>query len=120
MKLHLASVALVIATVGCAGRFERQMTSDVNQFVGKDIHVAIAKLGYPGKEETIAGDHIYRWAMNGGGRAMTGAAGPIAVTDMTVYGCSIDLVVDASNMVTRGNWAGDRKSCGNFEDRLED
>jgi hypothetical protein len=33
--------------------------SDVNQFVGKDIHVAIAKLGYPGKEETIAGDHIW-------------------------------------------------------------
>jgi len=111
---------VAFVAVGCAARFERYMTSGVNQFVGKDIHVAIAKLGYPGREETIAGDHIYRWAANAGGTAVTGAAGPWAFTDIRNSGCSVDLVVDASNVVTRADWAGDRKSCGDIEDRLYD
>ncbi len=61
----LTTVEVVaVAAAGCAHRFERNMTEDLNKFVGKDIHAAIAELGYPAKEETIAGDHIFRWGIN--------------------------------------------------------
>lgn len=116
----VAYVITLAVLVGCAGRFERQMTDGLNQFVGKDIHVAIAKLGYPAAEQRIAGDHLYRWGVSGGSTALTSAAAGIAVTQVSPSGCVIDLVVNDANVVTRVSWSGQRRPCSAFEDRLEE
>jgi hypothetical protein len=121
LRHFLIYVGFIVVLVGCGARFERQMTEDVHQLVGKDIHVAISKLGYPSREETIAGDHLFRWSINGGS---TGTATTI-VPGLTNFssspsGCAIDLVVDKSNVVNRAAWAGDRRTCGDFEDKLEE
>jgi hypothetical protein len=106
-SLLIAVVALIGA--GCAAHFERAMTEDLNQFVGKDIHVAISELGYPGREETIAGDHIFRWGMNMGSASMgssTGifGTGAFGMSKTKATGCLVDLVVDNGNVVTRASW----------------
>ncbi len=113
-------VAFAVALVGCGARFERQMNADVNQFVGKDIHVAISKLGYPPKEETIAGDHLFRWSINGGSTGIASTVLGVTSFSSSPSGCAIDLVVDGSNVVTRAAWAGDRRTCGALQDKLEE
>jgi hypothetical protein len=114
------AIAIVLTTlaVGCQARFERTMTTQVNQFVGEDIHAAIAKLGYPSRQESIAGERIYRWATDGSATPVTAAA-QVESTQVTQLACAIDLVVDASNVVIRGTWAGARDACSAMQDRLE-
>jgi hypothetical protein len=120
-RLLIAGVALIAA--GCAAHFERAMNEDLNQFVGKDIHVAISELGYPGREETIAGDHIFRWGMNMGSASMgssTGifGTGAFGMSKTKATGCLVDLVVDNGNVVTRASWSGSKSSCEDLEGRL--
>lgn len=118
---RICGLFLVLAlAAGCAARFERLMTQDTSALVGKDIHAAIAKLGYPAAEQHIAGDHIYRWGANGGSTALTSAVAGVAVTQVTPSGCTIDLVVNDANVVTRANWQGDRRACAAYQERLEE
>lgn len=119
MRLALVIVCLATATVGCAGRFERQMSQDLDGLNGHDIHAAIKKLGYPSREEVIAGDHVYRWVFDGGTTAVAYAPGALGVGMSKAHRCSIDVVVDASNIVTHSSWSGDRKGCDDIEDKLE-
>jgi hypothetical protein len=115
-SLLIAVVALIGA--GCAAHFERAMTVDLNQFVGKDIHVAISELGYPGREETIAGDHIFRWGMNMGSASMGSSTGIFGMSKTKATGCLVDLVVDNGSVVTRASWSGSKSSCEDLEGRL--
>jgi hypothetical protein len=119
MRIHfLAGFVLLAAIAGCAAHFERAMTEDLNPFVGKDIHVAIGKLGYPAKEETIAGDHIFRWGVNVGSASIGTSNGILGMSKTKVTGCLIDLVVDNANIVTRTSWSGTKSSCEDLEGRL--
>jgi hypothetical protein len=118
MRVHVVTTVMVLATAaGCAARFERNMTETLNQFVGKDIHVAIAQLGYPAKEETIAGDHIFRWGIDVGSASMGTSNGILGMSKTKATGCLIDLVVDNTNTITRTSWSG-TKACEDLEGRL--
>lgn len=120
-RLLAASVAL-IAAAGCAHHFEIAMNEDLQQFVGKDIHAAIAQLGYPASEGVIAGDHIYRWGLNVGsasiGTSGVFGTGIFSMSNTKTTGCLVDLVVDNTNVVTRASWSGSKDSCDNVEERL--
>jgi hypothetical protein len=119
MRAHVMTTVMVFATAaGCAHRFERNMTETLNQFVGKDIHVAIAELGYPAKEDTIAGDHIFRWGINVGAASIGTSNGILGMSKTKATGCMIDLVVDNTNIVTRTSWTGTKSACEDLEDRL--
>ncbi len=119
MRVHVVTTVMVLATsAGCAARFERNMTETLDQFTGKDIHVAIAKLGYPAKEDTIAGDHIFRWGINVGSASMGTSNGILGMSKTKATGCLIDLVVDSTNTITRTSWSGSKSSCEDLEGRL--
>jgi hypothetical protein len=119
MRVHVMTTVIVLATAaGCAAHFERSMTEDLNQFMGKDIHVAIAELGYPAKEDTIAGDHIFRWGINVGSASMGTSNGILGMSKTKATGCLIDLVVDNTNTITRTSWSGTKSSCEDLEGRL--
>ena len=119
MRVHVVTTVMVLASAaGCAARFERNMTETLNQFVGKDIHVAIAELGYPAKEDTIAGDHIFRWGINVGAASIGTSNGILGMSKTKATGCMIDLVVDNTNIVTRTSWTGTKSACEDLEDRL--
>ena len=119
MRVYVMTMVMVLATAaGCAARFERNMTEDLSQFTGKDIHVAIAQLGYPAKEETIAGDHIFRWGINVGSASMGTSNGILGMSKTKATGCMIDLVVDNTNIVTRTSWSGTKSACEDLEEKL--
>jgi len=123
MKRPLLITLVALIAAGCAAHFERAMDEDLNQFVGKDIHVAISELGYPATEESIAGDHIYRWGINMGSASMgssTGifGAGAFGMSKTKATGCLLDLVVDNGNVVTRASWSGSKSSCEDVEGHL--
>jgi hypothetical protein len=119
MRVHVMMTVMVFATAtGCAHRFERNMTAELNQFVGKDIHVAITELGYPAKEDTIAGDHIFRWGINVGSASIGTSNGILGMSKTKSTGCLIDLVVDDTNIVTRTSWSGTKSACDDLEERL--
>lgn len=120
MRVHVMATVMVLATAaGCAARFERNMTDTLNKrFVGKDIHAAIADLGYPAGEDTIAGDHIFRWGINVGSASIGTSNGILGMGKTTATGCMIDLVVDNTNVITRTSWSGTKSACEDLEDRL--
>jgi hypothetical protein len=119
LSAYALSAAMVFAAAaGCAHRFELNMTEDLNRFVGKDIHVAIAELGYPAKEDTIAGDHIFRWGINVGATSIGTSNGILGMSKTKATGCLVDLVVDNTNIVTRASWSGTKSACEDLEDRL--
>jgi hypothetical protein len=119
MRVHVVMTVMVLATAaGCAARFDRNMTEDLDQFTGKDIHVAIAKLGYPAREDTIAGDHIYRWGINVGSASIGTSNGILGMSKTEATGCMIDLVVDNTNVVTRTSWSGTPSACADLEEKL--
>lgn len=121
MRVHVLVMMVVAAfstAAGCAHRFERNMTEDLNKFVGNDIHAAIRELGYPAKEETIAGDHIFRWGINVGSASMGTSNGILGMSKTKATGCMIDLVVDNKNIVTRTSWSGTKSSCEDLEEKL--
>lgn len=119
MRVHVMMTVMVLATAtGCAHRFERSMTEDLNRFVGKDIHAAIVELGYPAREETIAGDHVFRWGINVGSASIGTTNGILGMSKTKATGCLIDLVVDNTNMVTRTSWSGTKSACEDLEERL--
>jgi hypothetical protein len=119
MRVHMMMTIMVLATAaGCAAHFERNMTEDLNHFTGKDIHVAISQLGYPAKEETIAGDHIFRWGINVGSASMGTSNGILGMSKTKATGCMIDLVVNDTNIVTRTSWSGTKAACEDLEGKL--
>ncbi len=109
----------VAAAVGCAATLERNMNSGLQRFVGKDVHEAIRVLGYPAADQVIAGDHVYRWSTSAGATALTTAAGGVGLTQVNAEGCTIDLVVDPANVVTRYSWTGTRRSCDRYDDLMD-
>ncbi len=119
MRVNVMLTTMVLVTAsGCAAHFERNMTEDLNQFTGKDIHVAIAQLGYPAKEETIAGDHIFRWGINVGSASMGTSNGILGMSKTKATGCMIDLVVNDTGIVTRTSWSGTKAACEDLEGKL--
>jgi hypothetical protein len=97
---HFALAAgTVICLSGCIG-----MDNAVQSLRGKNITVAVAKLGYPSEERDMLGHSIYSWKTGnpfGGG----------------LY-CNFDLVVDSSNKIENGSWEGNNGGCASLAGRL--
>ena len=117
--MRILVIGLCVTAGGCAAALERNMNSELHRFVGKDIHEAIRVLGYPAADQVIAGDHVYRWSTSAGASALTTVAGGVGITQVNTDECTIDLVVDAANVVTRYSWAGDRRSCDRYDDLMD-
>jgi hypothetical protein len=116
--LVIAMVMVLAATAGCAARFERTMTEELNQFAGKNIHVAIAELDYPAREDNIAGDRIFRWGINMGSASIGTSNGILGMSKTEATGCLIDVVVDNTNTISRTSWSGSKSACERVEGRL--
>lgn len=106
MKIAVPVLTLMLA--GCAANFIKDMETGLQPFVGKDIHVAIKKLGYPAGEKTIAGDKVFTWSTLQPG-----------TTEAQGSWCTVELITDEADRVRTFQWSGDRRGCGPFEDILE-
>ena len=94
MRLFLLPLFLLIS--GCAhslGDFSRQM----NELVGQPVQTAFARLGYPDRQEEIAGNTVYYWG-----------------TDQPVGASCTFKIVASKGIVESWDGYGNAAGCGSY------
>ena len=95
MKRWIAPAWLLLAGCVVTG-----LNSGLQALVGQDITAAVKVLGYPNGARTMTGGTLYIWS--------TGSV-PNAQT------CTIQITVDASNRIKRGQYNGNGGACAPYE-----
>lgn len=96
------AMAVCVAFSACAG----QMIKDkLPAYVGQPINALIAKLGFPTRQDTIAGQTVYVWTTGG-------------MVEGTSFGCTIRAIVDTQNVITRWDFQGNERGCANYASML--
>jgi hypothetical protein len=70
-------------------------------YVGQPASALFKKLGFPTRQDQIAGQKVYVWA--------TGQ-----VVEGTSYGCTIRAIVGAQDIITQWDFQGNERGCGNY------
>jgi hypothetical protein len=116
MRLSLiATTAALLA--GCA---IGQLSNDVKPYVGRDIHELVARLGSPtGKQETT-GELVYVWSADSEGVLSTtsGAEGTRTGTMTAHYECTLEVTVNAQNVIQSYQIDGSNAGCAAFRRHL--
>lgn len=100
MRAIIVTAALLLGA--CAGETIR---SRMTTMVGQPASVAIAKLGLPTEEQTIAGQHVYIWSSN---RLVEGSS----------WICRIRAVIGANDTIKSFDLDGNEAGCEQFARRL--
>jgi hypothetical protein len=110
MKRWIAPALLLLAGCVVTG-----LNSGLQALVGQDISAAVKMLGYPDGARTTTGGTIYIWSS--GHSALlpaTGNAGSAA----NAQTCTIQITVDATNRIKRGQYNGNPGACAPYERAL--
>jgi hypothetical protein len=109
--------AVVTALAGCAAT---QLSNDVKPYVGRDAHELAERLGSPtGKRETT-GDRVYVWSADSEGVLSTNsdAAGTRSGTVIAHYECTLEVTVDAQNIIESYQVEGSNAGCAAFRRQI--
>lgn len=128
-------LGVLVWTAGCASWGD--MKRGLDGLLGKPLDAAIAKLGYPTAEQTIAGRKLYRWQVSEQSTIVTptvatttGTVGAglgsvpysvrttSAIVEPVVYHCQIVLEVDKMEIVQRYQYDGNLGGCESYITRL--
>ena len=97
MRVMLVAAAVLMA--GCAAHYHKNMDMDMKALVGKNVGVAVDRLGYPSNKLTISGNTVYVWDANG---------------------CTIHIGTDAYDDIIRFDYDGSRRDCEKYYDALDE
>jgi hypothetical protein len=92
------AMAAGLAVAACAGQ---TIKDKLPAYMGQPIGALIAKLGFPTRQDMIAGQTVYVWTVNG-------------MQEGTSYGCTIRAIVDAQNVMTRWDFQGNEGACTRY------
>jgi hypothetical protein len=113
----LCCSAALLASCINPGQFDRGLQG----LVGKDIHAAFSRLGYPASQRVIAGDTVYTWSSS---RHAEVALPTSSTTTGTVGGdpfyatttghetthlhfhCTVELITGADAVIKHFQWEG--------------
>src|SRR5271156_2055493 len=101
---------MLAALVGCA---INRLSNEVKPYVGRDIQELAKRLGNPtGKRETT-GDRVYVWSAGSDGtlRTDTGPGGVKTGTMAVRYECTLEVTVDAQNVIQSYQIDGSNAGC---------
>jgi hypothetical protein len=116
MRAILAAATLA-ALAACAAD---RLSNLVKPYVGRDAHELAARLGTPtGKRET-SGDRVYVWSVDSEGVLSTNsdAAGTRTGTVIAHYECTLEVTVDAQNIIQSYLVEGSNAGCAAFRRQL--
>lgn len=88
----------VVALSACAGQ---TIKDRMPAYMGRPIDDLIAKLGFPTRQDSIAGQTVYVWSVSG-------------MDEGTSYGCTIRAIIDAQSIVARWDYQGNEGACGRY------
>jgi hypothetical protein len=94
----------ILAALALAGCSIGTIKEGMNDLKGQPISAAIAKLGLPNEEATIAGVKTYTWR--------TGT-----IADGNQYQCRIRVMMDG-NVIGSYEGSGDMGTCSRYADKL--
>ena len=99
--MRLLTWMMAITLAGCV---MNKLEARIDALVGKDIHVAIARLGYPNETRTVVGDTVYTW-----------------VTDIRApYPCRLALIAGPSGIIKTRSLEGTELGCKRYNDALDE
>jgi hypothetical protein len=132
MARRISALLFVLGLL--SGCVSQNMNAGLQGLLGRDIHVAVDKLGYPNQKRQMLGDTIYVWAISDTSMGVvpitdttTGHVGsvPIAATTTSYVPtvenlhCEIELAVGANNIIKHWEWRGNMGACAGWANRLK-
>jgi hypothetical protein len=110
----LCTILLAAGLAGCATS-ESIGKSIQEKYVGRPIGSAIDRLGFPTRDQTMAGRHVYTWDISRTSPNLTTlASGQVVIQGSSTYGCSLGLEVDSNDVVIRYSFTGQMGACEAF------
>jgi hypothetical protein len=73
--------------------------------VGQPASALIAKLGYPTREEQVAGHKAFAWSSG-------------QVVEGTSYSCTLRAILDAQDVISAWDFQGNERGCEQYAMRL--
>lgn len=124
--LFVAALASVVLCSCVMQNLQKNLAS----YVGQPLDVAIAHMGLPSGERTIAGHHVYVWTNQNqmvlptyqtstttgyvGGQSFAATTGQMGST--VVQGeCEITLEVNGENVITSWSYNGNPAGCSRYQ-----
>lgn len=98
----ILAMAIGFALSACAGA---AIKDKMPAYIGQPVSVLIGKLGFPTRQDTIAGQNVYIWTT---GHMVEG----------TSYGCTIRAILDAQNIVSSWDYQGNEGGCAMYAANL--
>jgi hypothetical protein len=102
MRVRLVCFLLCVMLSGCAGLTFKQK---LKPLVGQPANAMIAKLGFPDRQDQIAGKKVYVWAVSG-------------ASEGTTYSCTIRAILGDGDIIENIDWGGNEGACENYSDKL--
>ena len=112
MRLILTAT-MVAALVGCA---TDRLSNDVKPYVGRNIHELAARFGNPGGKRETTGGLVYVWSTDSEGVLPTGSGtdGTRTATMTAQYECTLEVTVNAQNVIESYQIEGSNAGCTAF------
>lgn len=133
LRNFIAALFMILAASACVSFAE--MEEELEEFKGRHINVAVAKLGAPTSERVIPGKKMYAWVRREtrhkssektvkpteffGWRETNVPKRTTIVSKNVTYTCRINLYVDTSDIVVSYSVDGDLQTCQVYANRLE-
>jgi hypothetical protein len=98
----IAALALALTLAGCVGDMIKKGMSPL---VGQPLDAAIAKLGVPSSESTIADKKVYTWVTQN-------------FVEGTAYRCQIRVIM-SGDVIGSFDWEGNNGGCARYASALD-
>ena len=116
MMIRIVTLLACLLAVGACAM--QQLEKGLNQMVGQDVQILVAKWGTPLTQSQTQGDTIYTGATPIPQAATSAGFGSSSAYVPVTYQCTIEVVVDASNRIKSWVILGDRGACDSYANRL--
>jgi hypothetical protein len=117
-KMRFVSMATMLAALmGCA---TTRLSNDVKPYVGRNIHELATRLGKPTGMRETTGDRVYVWSIDSEGVLPTGSGAEGTRTGTTIahYECTLEVTINAQELIQDYRIEGSSAGCAAFRRHL--
>jgi hypothetical protein len=98
----ILALSACLALAACAGQ---AIKDKMPAYIGQPSSVLIGKLGFPTRQDTVAGRKVYIWTTSN-------------LVDGTNYGCTIRAIVDDQDVIMTWDYQGNEGGCAHYASTL--